>query len=46
MAEEKKYYIRVPEALVEVPEEVYRAYYQEKRRGRTVDEKEQRNGIT
>ncbi len=46
MTEEKKFYIRVPEALVEVPKEVYTAYYQEKRHGRTVDEKEQRNGTT
>ena len=44
MAEEKKYYIRIPQALVEVSEEVYLAYYQEDRRRRTVDEKEQRNG--
>ncbi len=40
MAEEKKYYIRVPEALVEVSEEVYRAYHQEKRRGYTMDDKD------
>lgn len=44
MAEEKKYYIRIPQALVEVSEEVYLAYYQEDRRRRTVDEKDQRNG--
>ncbi len=46
MAERKKYYIRVPEALVEVSEEVYRAYHQEKRRGYTMNEKDQRNGLT
>lgn len=44
MAEEKKYYIRVPEALVEVPKDIYLAYYQEKRHGRTLNEKDQRNG--
>ena len=44
MAEEKKYYIYVSNTLVEVSEEVYLAYYQEDRRRRTVDEKEQRNG--
>ncbi len=44
--EEKKYYIRVHEALVEVPEKVYRAYHQEKRRGYTMNEKDQRNGLT
>ncbi len=46
MAEEKKYYIRVPNALVEVSEEVYRVYHQEKRRGYTMNEKDQRNGLT
>ena len=45
MAEEKKYYIRVPETLVEVTEEVYRAYHQEDRHGRTMEEKDQRNGL-
>ena len=45
MAEEKKYYIRVPEDLIEVTEEVYRAYYQEDRHGRTMEEKDQRNGL-
>ena len=44
MAEEKKYYIYVSNTLVEVSEEVYLAYYQEDRRRRTADEKEQRNG--
>ena len=45
MAEEKKYYIRIPEALIEVTEEVYRAYHQEYRHGRTMEEKDQRNGL-
>ncbi len=45
MAEEKKYYIRVPEALVEVSKDVYLAYHQEERRSRTVTEKDQRNGL-
>lgn len=44
MAEHKKYYIHVPGALVEVSEGVYFAYYQEKRRGRTLREKDKRNG--
>lgn len=44
MAEHKKYYINVPGALVEVSEGVYFAYYQEKRRGRTLKEKDERNG--
>ena len=45
MAEEKKYYIRVSEDLIEVTEEVYRAYHQEDRHGRTMEEKDQRNGL-
>ena len=44
MAEQKKYYIHVPGALVEVAEDIYFAYYQEKRRGRTLREKDERNG--
>ena len=45
MAEQENYYIRVPHGpLVEVAEEVYRAYHQEERRGRTLEEKDQRNG--
>ena len=44
MAEQKKYYIHVPGALVEVSEDIYFAYYQEKRRGRTLREKDERNG--
>lgn len=46
MTEGKKYYIRVPEALVEVSEDVYLAYYKEKRYGRTLEEKDRRNGKT
>ena len=46
MAEQENYYIRVPHGpLVEVAEEVYRAYHQEERRGRTLEEKDQRNGL-
>ena len=44
MAEGKKYYIRVPEALIEVSRDVYHAYHQEKRRDRTLKEKDERNG--
>ena len=44
MAENKKYYIPVPGTLVEVSEGIYFAYYQEKRRGRTLREKDERNG--
>ena len=44
MAEQKKYYIHVPGALVEVSEDIYFAYYQEKRRGRTLREKDEHNG--
>lgn len=44
MAEKKKYYIRVPEALIEVSKDVYLAYHQEERRVRTIEEKDQRNG--
>ena len=44
MAEQKKYYIHVPGAFVEVSEDIYFAYYQEKRRGRTLREKDERNG--
>ena len=47
MAEKENYYIRINhQQLVEVTEEVYRAYYQEERRGRTVEEKDQRYGLT
>lgn len=43
-AEHKKYHNHVPGALVEASEGVYFAYYQEKRRGRTLREKDERNG--
>ena len=42
---EKKYYIRVPEALVEVSKEVYVEFYRSERRLRTLEEKDQRNGL-
>jgi len=45
MAEERKYYIRVPHALVEVTREVYLAYYQARRSARTLVEKDRRHGI-
>ncbi|MCX4372198.1 MAG: sigma-70 family RNA polymerase sigma factor [Dysosmobacter sp.] len=46
MAEKEKYYIRIPKKpLIEVTEEVYRAYYQEDRYSRTIVEKDQRNGL-
>lgn len=45
MAEHEKYYIRIPETLVEVSKDVYSAYYQEKRHSRTLAEKDQRNGV-
>lgn len=44
MAERKKYYIHIPGSLIEVSESVYFAYYQEKRRNRTLEEKDERNG--
>lgn len=47
MAEKENYYIRINhQQLVEVTEEVYRAYYQEERRGRTIEEKDRRYGLT
>ena len=42
---EKKSYIRVPEALVEVSKEVYVEFYRSERRLRTLEEKDQRNGL-
>lgn len=42
---EKKYYIRVPEARVEVSKEIYVEYYRSERRLRTLEEKDQRNGL-
>lgn len=44
MAEKKKFYIRIPDALVEVSKEVYQAYHQEDRRAKTLEEKDARNG--
>lgn len=46
MAEGRKYYIRVPGALVEVSGDVYFAYHQEERRARTLEEKDRRHGLT
>ena len=42
---EKKYYIRVPEALVEVSEEVYKAYRYMDRHSQTLEEKDSRNQV-
>lgn len=42
----KKYIIRVQGKLVEVTEEVYRAYHGMERRLLTLDEKDERNGKT
>lgn len=44
MADNKSYRIRVDGILVEVSEEVYRAYYSIERHTRTLDEKDTRNG--
>lgn len=45
MAEEKKYYIRVRGALVQVTSEVYKACHQAKRRVKTLYEKDERNKL-
>lgn len=45
MAEQKKYCIKVPGALVEVTEEVYSAYYRMKRRWSAQDERDTYNGL-
>jgi RNA polymerase sigma factor (sigma-70 family) len=42
---EKKYYIRVPEALVEVTEEVYKAFWRMERHDKTLEEKDDRNHV-
>ena len=42
---EKKYYIRVPEALVEVSEDVYKAFWKMDRHARTLEEKDARNHV-
>ena len=44
MAEEKKYYIKVHNELVEVGKEVYLTYYRMARKARWGDEKNQHNG--
>ena len=44
MAKEKEYRIRVHNTVVAVSREVYQAYYSEERRGKTLDEKDIRNG--
>ena len=45
MAEEKKYYIRVPEALVEVSEDVYLTYFRMRRRWYAQGERDKNNGL-
>lgn len=42
---EKKYYIRVPEALVEVTEDVYKAFWTMDRHAKTLEEKDTRNHV-
>ena len=42
---DKKYYIRVPEARVEVSEEVYKAFWSMERHSRTLQEKDVRNHV-
>jgi RNA polymerase sigma factor (sigma-70 family) len=42
---EKKYYIRVPEALVEVTEDVYTAFWTMDRHAKTLEEKDTRNHV-
>lgn len=42
---EKKYYIRVPEALVEVTEDVYKAFWTMERHAKTLEEKDTRNHV-
>ena len=44
MAKRNRYQIKVQGELVEVNEEIYRAYYQVDRHTRTLDEKDTRNG--
>lgn len=46
MAEKDRYILRVQGKLVEVSEEVYRAYYGMERHLLTLDEKDERNGKT
>ena len=42
---EKKYYIRLPEACVEVSKEIYVEFYRLERRLKTLEERDQRNGL-
>ena len=42
---DKKYYIRVPEALVEVSEDVYKAFWSMERKRKTLEEKDARNHV-
>lgn len=46
MADEKKYYIHVPGALVEVSKELYSEYHRIERHLLTLEEKDRRNGVT
>ena len=45
MAEQKKYYIRVPEALVEVSKDLYSEYHRIERHLSTLEEKDERHGL-
>ena len=45
MAEQKKYYIRVPEALVEVSKDLYSEYHKIERHLSTLKEKDARYGL-
>lgn len=45
MAEQKKYYIRVPEALVEVSKDLYSEYHRMERHLSTLEEKDARHGL-
>ena len=45
MAEQKKYYIRVPEALVEVSKELYSEYHRIERHLSTLEEKDERHSL-
>lgn len=45
MAEHRKYYIRVPEALVEVSKDLYSEYHRIERHLSTLEEKDARHGM-
>ena len=45
MAEQRKYYIRVPEALVEVSKDLYSEYHRIERHLSTLEEKDSRHGL-